>query len=168
MNVLEQILMEIKEYTESVYGCNIDKIVEYQGKHGEDPCTYIVQGIAEATDIIRKYMTSALDSDNQGNWIPCSEILPHEQEYVLATVKHSSWISDYDSAWVSEEEKIYHPEKRGVYKGKYEEGIWWFTDEENEWIRCEEEPNEARNLGIVYDTVLAWQPLPEPYKGEYS
>lgn len=29
MNVLEQILMEIKEYTESVYGCNIDKIVEY-------------------------------------------------------------------------------------------------------------------------------------------
>ena len=29
---------------------------------------------------------------------------------------------------------------------------------------CTGEPNEARDPGVVYDTVVAWQPLPEPYK----
>lgn len=79
--------------------------------------------------------------------------------------RNHCWISDYGSDFIPKEEWGYHPESSGTYKGKYEEGIWWYEDEENEWIRCDEEPNEARDLGAVYDTVTAWQPLPEPYKG---
>ena len=99
-------------------------------------------------------------------WIPVEERLPEEETSVWVTVKHSSWISDYGSDFIPKEEWEYHPESSGTHKGKYEEGIWWYEDEENEWIRCDEEPNEARDLGAVYDTVIAWQPLPEPYRPE--
>lgn len=99
------------------------------------------------------------------HWIPVEERLPGEEMLVWVTVKHSSWISDYGSDFIPKEEWGYHPESSGTYKGKYEEGLWWYEDEENEWIRCDGEPNEARDPGVVYDTVVAWQPLPEPYKG---
>lgn len=97
-------------------------------------------------------------------WIPVEERLPEEETPVWVTVKHSSWISDYGSDFIPKEEWEYHPESSGTYKGKYEEGLWWYEDEENEWIRCDEEPNEERDLGVAYDTVTAWRPLPEPYR----
>lgn len=105
---------------------------------------------------------------NVGKWIPVEERLPKEEMPVWITVKHSSWVSDYGSEFIPKEEWRYHPESRGTYKGKYEEGIWWYEDEENEWIRCDGEPNEARDLGAVYDTVIAWQPYtePEPYQSK--
>lgn len=162
MNVLEQILEEIEERVQFR-----KKLAIYNKRKGTLLDVAEDEGALSELDIARRIVCSYMDDANDG-WIPVKERMPFEEETILVTVKHSSWISDYDSAWVPEEEKIYHPEKRGVYKGKYEEGIWWFTDEENEWIRCEEEANEARDLGIIYDTVLAWQPLPEPYKGEYS
>ena len=99
------------------------------------------------------------------HWIPVEERLPEEEILVWVTVKHSSWISDYGSDFIPKEEWGYHPESSGTYKGKYEEGIWWYEDEVNEWIRCDGEPNEARDPGVVYDTVIAWQPILEPYKG---
>ena len=95
-------------------------------------------------------------------WIPVKERLPGEEMLVWVTVKHSSWISYYGSDFIPKEEWRYHPESSGTYKGKDEEGIWWYEDEENEWIRCDGEPNEARDLGVVYDTVTAWQPYTEP------
>lgn len=61
MNVLEKILEEIKQYTEDVYECDLDDIVEYQRRNREDNCTYIVQGIEEATEFIRSHMDEASD-----------------------------------------------------------------------------------------------------------
>ena len=125
------------------------------------------QDIESVRDFIRKYMNG---KDNnvpaKDGWIPVEERLPEEETSVWVTVKHSSWISGYGSDFIPEEEWECHPESSGTHKGKYEEGIWWYEDEENEWIRCDEEPNEARDLGAVYDTVIAWQPLPEPYRPE--
>ena len=56
MNVLEKILEEIMQYTADVYECDLDDIVEYQRRNREDKCTYIVQGIEEATEFIRSHM----------------------------------------------------------------------------------------------------------------
>ncbi len=56
MNVIEKILEEIKQYTKDVYECDLDDIVEYQRRNREDKCTYIVQGIEEATEFIRSHM----------------------------------------------------------------------------------------------------------------
>ena len=147
MNVLEKILAEIEH--EAMTNKEI----------GRKQC----EGMARAANIIRSHMD--VPDTNIRKWIPVEERLPKEEMPVWITVKHSSWISDYGSDFIPKEEWGYHPESSGTYKGKYEEGIWWYEDEVNEWIRCDGEPNEARDPGVVYDTVVAWQPLPEPYKG---
>lgn len=156
MQELEKILEEIDETIE---------------RYGENPyigekVTALCYGMNIAKGIIRKYI-SGKDTDvpAKDDWIPVEERLPEEEMLVWVTVKHSSWISDYGSDFIPKEEWGYHPESSGTYKGKYEEGIWWYEDEVNEWIRCDGEPNEARDPGVVYDTVIAWQPIPEPYKG---
>ena len=103
----------------------------------------------------------------QHRWIPVEERLPKLGEPVWATVKHSKWISDYDADWLPDEEKKYHPESYGVYKAEYiGEGIWQYSDDYNEWVYCDLVEKEKRNLANVYDTVTAWQPLPEPYRKE--
>ena len=104
---------------------------------------------------------------SEHRWIPVEERLPKLGEPVWATVKHSKWISDYDADWLPEEKKTYHPESYGVYKAEYiGEGIWQYSDDYNEWVYCDPVEKEKRNLANVYDTVTAWQPLPEPYRPE--
>ena len=103
----------------------------------------------------------------QHRWIPVEERLPVQGEPVWATIKHSEWINDYDTDWLPEEEKKYHPESYGVYKAEYiGGGIWQYSDDYNEWIYCDAVEKEERNLANVYDTVTAWMPLPEPYQGK--
>ena len=97
-------------------------------------------------------------------WIPVEELLPEPGEAVWATVKHSEWISDYDAGWLPEEQKTYHPECCGVYRAEYiGGGNWRYADDHNEWIYCDAAEKEKGNLGYIYDTVIAWMPLPEPY-----
>lgn len=83
----------------------------------------------------------------------------------IAIVKHSSWISDFNSDWVPEDKKIHYPETQNTYIA--------YVNENNEWIFMDEEGNENicdKEFGIdmerVYDVVTHWQPLPESYKGE--
>lgn len=109
----------------------------------------------------------ALRANEKHRWIPVEERLPEPGEAVWATVKHSEWISDYGADWVPKEEKIYHPEVCGAYVAQYiGGGIWKYADEENEWIHCDAIEKEEMDPGIVYDTVIAWMPLPEPYRPE--
>lgn len=97
-------------------------------------------------------------------WIPVSERLPEIREIVKVTVHSSEWIGDYDSEWVSEEEKMYHPEEYHVHDGYLSEnGVWMFYDNKYSENICEKK--FGTNKGRVYDVVTAWQSLPEPYKG---
>ena len=128
MNVLEKILEEIKQYTEDVYECDLDDIVEYQRRNREDNCTYIVQGIEEATEFIRSHMDEAKDANAPSNdgWIPVEERLPeHDYETVLC-------VDAVDYYFVA------------VYTKK-------------DGFRTED-------FGADYENIIAWQPLPEPYR----
>lgn len=120
MNVLEKILEEIMQYTKDVYECDLGDIVEYQRRNREDKCTYIVQGIEEATEFIRSHM----DDEEHDGWIPVEERLPEDGMYLCTLDGELCGIEETFTGMC------------GI-----ENGIW-------------DEP----------DCVIAWQPLPEPYK----
>lgn len=106
--------------------------------------------------------------EQDSNWIPVSERLPETSKMVLVTVHTSEWISDYHSKWVPEEEKIHYEEKYRTSYGYIDDRrIWICLDETNDEIYCEKE--FGTDKGKVYDVVVAWRPLPEPYKeGEHA
>lgn len=53
----------------------------------------------------RKMIDEQPTAYEANDWIPCSKRLPEQERWVLATVMHSAWVSDYDSKWVKKEEK---------------------------------------------------------------
>lgn len=139
MNVLEKILEEIKQYTKDVYECDLDDIVEYQRRNREDECTYIVQGIEEATEFIRSHMDEAKDANAPSNdgWIPVEERLPEE-----TTGK-------------------YYPEM--IVTTSYGAVTWGFYRVmDKQWYIYSNIHNELVKAGDK--EIVAWQPLPEPYK----
>ena len=147
MNVLEKILEEIKE-------------VEKKFVVGHEVLFALgATGMAtEIEEIIRSHMDEVDD-----DWIPVEERVPEMNTRVLATVKHSSWISDFHSEWVPEKEKIHYPETYSTYEAYINEnGIWVFTDEEGMENICEKEFRDDREK--IYDVATHWQPLPKPYK----
>ena len=98
-------------------------------------------------------------------WIPVSERLPEPDKMVVVTVHCSEWISAYDSVWVPENEKIHHDEEYLSRIGYTDEGgDWLFYDKDGCEIYYDKEFGSDKI--DVYNVVTAWQPLPEPYKGE--
>lgn len=98
------------------------------------------------------------------DWIPVEERLPEAGEKVIVTVHTSDWIVDYNSAWVRDEEKTYHPEEYNVYEGYLcRNGTWIFYDKDNTEVTCAKE--FGYDKGCVYDVVTAWMPIimPTPY-----
>lgn len=96
-------------------------------------------------------------------WIPVSERLPEPYKLVEVTVHCSEWISDYDSVWVPENEKMHHDEEYLARMGYMDkDGDWIFYDQDGCEVYCEKEFGSDKI--DVYNVVTAWQPLPEPYK----
>ena len=73
-------------------------------------------------------------------WIPCSERLPKKKGYYICTVYR------------------YEDDEHNVFDLWFENGKW-YVDEVND---CE----EYRRSKIFIHEVIAWQPLPQPYKKE--
>ena len=166
MNVLEKILEEnemevIKELTEENERCF---------KQCEGACSSTKNGICNCNDgalvqAIQK-IQSYLESTNNENddWIPVSKRMPEPYKLVEVTVHCSEWISDYNSAWVPENEKIHYDEEYLSRTGYTDEGgDWLFYDKDGCEIYCDKEFGTDKT--DVYNVVTAWQPLPEPYKG---
>lgn len=78
-----------------------------------------------------------------GEWIPCSEQLPELHRVDMQSEEEYYMISD--SVIITDGENI------GITKYEVDD------DDRKGWLECEFEGNED---------VVAWKPLPEPYKGE--
>lgn len=99
-------------------------------------------------------------------WIQPGERLPDQNETVLVTVKRHRWVADYDCDWVPENEKTEHKEVVYVTCGRLDCIRWKYMDfESGVW---EEALYTNVLLGVLLDEpiaeIIAWQPLPEPYK----
>lgn len=88
-------------------------------------------------EIIRSHMNDATDTNVPSNWIPVEERLPEEGKEVLA-----QFVVRVRHTNGKVDEAVY------IYPLHYEEGKW------------------KSFHGMPNGKVEAWQPLPEPYKGE--
>lgn len=162
MNVLEKILEEIEDVRKIMKSTVATNCF---GKECEnDDCTVCV--CERVINIIRSHMDEVNDTNVPSNWISVEERLPEAGELVKVTVHSSEWISDYNSDWVSEEDKIHYPAEYNVYDGFLcRDEAWIFYDKYNAEVTCVKE--FGIDKGRVYDVVTAWMPiiLPEPYKG---
>ncbi len=88
-------------------------------------------------EIIRSHMDEVNDTNVPSNWIPCSERLPNEEKFIKAYCRN-----------------IYAAEFIVMIKGATLPTTLYFKN--GSWTDMEGD----------YYNVVAWQPLPEPYKGE--
>lgn len=78
-------------------------------------------------------------------------------------MKHT--IADYDSSWVPEEERTYHQEYTEVCEIYPMGGMWFYACKEDEYQRDIAYIKPKKDLGNPISEIIAWRPLPEPYKG---
>ena len=96
------------------------------------------EGMARAMNIIRSHMDDVTDTNVPSNWIPCSEQLPEEDsfEYIISCSDGITRTGvSYGYAKDEDKEPCFY---------KYDDEYW----------NC-----------YRYNNVVAWQPLPEPYRG---
>ena len=148
---LEKILEEIK--TSSVYAETADKFGA------------MCVSVGTIERIIRKYMN---DKAEDGGWIPVEKELPPLGQRLQATILHHEWVSDYDSSWVPEEEKIHHPEYTEVCEIYPIGEKWCYNCIEDDYNIDIAYIEPAKVLSRPVAEIIAWRPLPEPYRPERS
>lgn len=198
MNVLEKILEEIENYLfekyciendgkiEDIIRSHMDEVMNMSGRRLIDANALddevmnfflAITGNPKQTTVVRECKESfrrMIDEQPtiyaDDGWIPVSKRLPEPDKMVVVTVHCSEWISDYDSVWVSEDEKIHHSEEYLVSMGYVvnDLGDWAFFDLDGYEIPCDKE--FGTDKGDFYSVVTAWRPFEElkPYKGGES
>lgn len=102
-----------------------------------------------ATDTYRYYRVDkayskaieSLENQKTGHWIPVSERLPKEDESVLLTICANSSLYGFNKNFIK------------VMCGSYSP-----CEDKRDWI--------VNGIRYYIDNVIAWMPLPEPYKAE--
>lgn len=145
MSVLEKILEEIEEMRDIMKSTVAVNCFEKECEYND--CTVCV--CERAIEIIRSHMNE-IENDN---WIPCGERLPEEEDSMFAQFKGTD---KWDNAMFekkSDEVNITYELEDGTRKTgtSYTLDGKWKIEKENR---------------IVKKKVVAWQPLPNPYKGE--
>ena len=148
MKELEKILEEINETIER-YGKN---------PYIDEKVTDLCYGLNIAKDIIRKHM-------NDG-WISVEKELPPLGRRLQATILHHEWVSDYDSPWVPQEDKIYHPAYTEVCEIYPMGATWSYTCPEDDYAPDKAEIRPTKDLANPVAEIIAWRPFPEPYRGK--
>lgn len=113
-------------------------------------------GLCRARNIIRKHM-------NDG-WIPVEKEWPPFGQRLQATILHHEWIADYDSYWVPEEEKTHHSAYIEVCEIYPMGKMWCYSCEEDKYEKDIAYINPAKVLSRPVAEIIAWRPLPEPYR----
>ena len=157
MQELEKILEELKRIKD---GNRKEKLYAKYPPNGKDQevLNAYSQGYEDGTDnfynavvyIIRKHM-------NDG-WNPANKP-PETGRRCLVKMKHHAWISDYDSNFVLESEKIYHAEYVEICEAIYQDNDrWTYCDLQDG--ECTAYTNPKEYPGMPIDEVLEWQYMP--------
>lgn len=137
-----------------------DELREYMERHCEfcKSCLRIYEYLQGRCELCPMSQVYALIDPEAGlktqtrKWIPCSESLPpYSEKIVLATVvrRDKSWNND--------------PYHRLV---TYSQGKWYPVPQSIDLVPCRMATIEQSDGGQA--EVIAWMPLPEPYREEES
>ena len=170
MQGLEKILEEMKRIKDENRKENLYAKYPPNSKDQEVLNAYS-QGYEDGTDnfynavvgIIRKHMT-----DDSDGWIPVEKEYPPFGQRLQATILHHEWVTDYDSDWVPEEEKIHHPAYTEVCEIYPSGAMWCYACAEDDYYIDVAYIEPAKTLSMPVDEIIAWRPLPEPYRPERS
>lgn len=129
---------------------------------------FIVPGRTQEYIAVSAVMDNLRKAVND-DWILVEERLPETNKKVLATILHHKWISDYDSAWVPEDEKIVHEAWVETSEVVYvpDDGFL-YNDSECGFTSSYAYIKPELDMSRPVDEVIAWRPMPEPYHPEGS
>lgn len=119
------------------------------------PQEEVVAEIKVDTDEIIEWLGQKWYKPNE--WVPCSERLPVDGEEVNIT-------------WINTQPESYYAHiknKPFVGTGIYYDGAWWWYSCVCQDLLYETGRSGADKMDDAIK-VLAWMPLPKPYKGEYE
>lgn len=176
MNVLEYILEEIEEKIKLAGRMMVEKPCDKLDEIANDTAEAFIGAYEECSEIIRSHMDDLMDVDAEEKYILCTigedgmltpyndtyDVIIHcsskeNQDQTVEMIKRFNWIlvSEHLPEVPEGTEDDDCPEFNVTIKGadkattlKYSPDGTWFDE-----------------LGEVYQ-VVAWQPLPEPYKPE--
>lgn len=94
-------------------------------------------------ECITELINGVPSAQPEPRWIPCSERLPEEDGLYLVTSREKATAEEFG----------FDLDDVEVRKMRFNEDGWRIPKHIPEWIN-----------GVVHTTVLAWMPLPEPYK----
>ena len=152
---------KIKETIEA-FQDQIEWIKAITDAESEELCEGCIEYFETAIEALEKQLPKKPDADN--DWIPVDEELPPFGERLQATILHHEWITDYDSSWVPEKEKTYCQEYTEVCEIYPKDGMWFYTCKEDDYEGEVAYIKPAKDLGSPISEIIAWKPLPEPYK----
>lgn len=159
MNIISEQIKNLRlyaaEYEKSPYHREIEGTTDILTKAADT-----INGISEELAAIR----------DSTRWIPCSEKMPENEKEVEITYAREDRITGeamyFTARAFYEDGTLNTEESKHLW---YDVDNWEFDEEADAYIVPEgwwEYPSFAEEFGIVDMPVIAWRPLPLPYKPE--
>lgn len=145
MNVLEKILEEIEERV-NFREC----LVKYEKRRGTITDVCRNKGALEELDIIAEIIRSHMDEVEHDGWIPVEDGLPEEHKSMFAKLKGTHMWNNAMFEKVSDEVNVTIELEDGTRKTTTSHTL------DGKW--------KVEKECVVNKKVIAWRPLPEPYK----
>lgn len=122
----------VKVYFDDVQGMidEIKRLQTYKLFEGDD---MVLVDLDAVVAIMANHVKADKCSETPNGWIPCSERLPENEDWVMVTILDDG----------------------GDYPLRYSD-FGWYLDKADCWIVDAEQRTD----------IIAWMPLPEPWKGE--
>ena len=126
-----------------------EKILERLEEMRRKSCIPDIKGYCQTTISRAEAIVQEVAEEYNGGWIACSERLPEEHETMFAKLKVTDkWYSAMPEK-ISDDVNVIIEFENGTRKTKTMHTI------DGKW---------KKDINIIKFKVIAWQPLPEPYK----
>ena len=137
---------EVKKYAMTIY---------WALKKYEDT-GLMPEQIRQIDDLYAEKCREVAELRKAQGWISVEERLPETGKRCLVKMKHHAWISDYDTEWIPDNEKVYHAEYTETCEAIYQgDGDWSYYD-----LECGESTaftSPHPSLSMPIDEVLEWK-----------